>query len=145
MKRTTSTALCAAAFLQMTGVGLIVTLLPGRVMSLSQSMVWVGAITSAFAVPFVLFQLPVGRLGDRYGFKPFIAAGFALACVVGPLYAMAGSVFGILAGRALQGLAEIPAWAVSMDSENVTPKGGKWDRENVIPVSFSFMRFLRHK
>lgn len=35
--------------------------------------------------------------------------------------------------------------AVSMDSENVTPKGEKWDRENVIPVSFSFMRFLRHK
>lgn len=113
MKRTTSTALCAAAFLQMTGVGLIVTLLPGRVMSLSQSMVWVGAITSAFAVPFVLFQLPVGRLGDRFGFKPFIAAGFALTCVVGPLYATAGSVLGILAGRALQGLAEIPAWAVA--------------------------------
>lgn len=113
MKRTSSAALCVAAFLQMAGVGLIVTLLPGRVMSLSHSMVWVGAITSAFAVPFVLFQLPVGYLGDRYGYRIFIAAGYALASVVGLLYFRAGSVFGILAGRALQGLAEIPAWAVA--------------------------------
>ena len=29
---------------------------------------------------------------------------------------------------------------LSMDRENVTPKGSKWDRDNVIPVSFLLMK-----
>jgi len=70
--RMSSTALCVAAFIQMVGVGLIVALLPNRVIQLSGSMDYVGYITSAFAVPFVFSQLPAGRFGDRYGYKIFL-------------------------------------------------------------------------
>ena len=106
-------ALCAAAFIQMVGVGLIVALLPNRVIQLSGSMGYVGYITSAFAVPFVLSQLPAGRLGDRYGYKKFLVGGYIVACVTGLVYFKSDQVWGILAGRALQGFAEVPAWALA--------------------------------
>lgn len=112
-KRTSSAALCIAVFFQMVGVGLIVALLPSRVINLSHSMNYVGYLASAFAVPFVLFQLPVGQLGDRYGHKRFIVTGYIISCLTGFLYFKAGSVWSILAGRALQGLGEIPVWALA--------------------------------
>lgn len=111
--RTSSTALCAAAFIQMVGVGLIVALLPNRVIQLSGSMDYVGYITSAFAVPFVFFQLPAGRLGDRYGYKRFLVAGYIVACLTGLVYFKSNQVWGIFAGRALQGFAEVAAWALA--------------------------------
>jgi MFS family permease len=111
--RTSSWALCGAAFIQMVGVGLIVALLPHRVIQLSGSMGGVGFIASAFAVPFVLFQLPAGQLGDRYGYKKFLVAGYFLACLTGLVYFKANQVWGLLAGRALQGVSEVPAWALA--------------------------------
>lgn len=112
-KGTSSVALCVAVFFQMVGVGLIVALLPSRVINLSNSMNYVGYLASAFAIPFVLFQLPVGRLGDRYGHKRFIVAGYIISCLTGFLYFKAGSIWSIFAGRALQGIGEIPYWALA--------------------------------
>jgi len=108
-----SIALYAAAFIQMVGVGLIVALLPSKVIALSGSMANVGLIASAFAVPFVLLQLPVGNLGDRFGHKRFLVAGYVIAGLTGFLYFKAGSVNTILLGRILQGFAEIPVWALA--------------------------------
>jgi MFS family permease len=75
--------LYAAAFIQMVGVGLIVALLPSKVIALSGTMANVGLIASAFAVPFVLLQLPVGNLGDRFGHKRFLVAGYVIAGLTG--------------------------------------------------------------
>lgn len=111
--RTSSRALCVAAFFQMVGVGLIVALLPSRIMGLSHSVTYVGFLASAFAVPFVLFQLPVGILGDRFGHKGILLMGYVISCLTGLMYFRAGSVWNLLAGRALQGLGEIPVWAAA--------------------------------
>ncbi len=110
--RTTSRALCAAAFIQMAGVGLIVALLPGRLMQLSGSMKYVGYLASAFALPFVLFQLPAGHLADRYGFKGFLVTGYAVCALSGLVYFNSDHVWSLLAGRVLQGLGEVPIWAL---------------------------------
>jgi MFS family permease len=106
-------ALCVAAFIQMVGVGLIVALLPNRVIQLSGSVEYVGYLASAFAVPFVFSQLPVGRLGDRYGFKKLLVAGYVVACLTGLVYFKSNQVWSLLLGRALQGFAEVPAWALA--------------------------------
>ena len=108
-----SLALYAAAFIQMVGVGLIVALLPSKVIALSGSMANVGLIASAFAVPFILLQLPVGNLGDRFGHKRFLVAGYVIAGLTGFLYFKAESVNSLLLGRVLQGFAEIPVWALA--------------------------------
>ncbi|MBN1332685.1 MAG: MFS transporter [Synergistales bacterium] len=112
-RQNSSIPLCVAAFFQMVGVGLIVALLPSRVIDLSGSMGQVGYLASAFAVPFVLLQLPVGHLGDRYGFKPFLMAGYLIAAMTGLLYFRAENVWSLLGGRILQGIGEIPVWALA--------------------------------
>lgn len=61
----------------------------------------------------VLLQLPVGNLGDRFGHKRFLVAGYVIAGLTGFLYFKAGSVNTILLGRILQGFAEIPVWALA--------------------------------
>jgi len=112
-EQNSSRALCAAAFIQMVGVGLIVALLPSRVIDLSGSVEYVGYLASAFAVPFVLLQLPVGNLGDRFGFRIFLAAGYLIAAITGLLYFNANNVWSVLGGRILQGVGEIPVWALA--------------------------------
>lgn len=107
-------ALCAATFIQMVGVGMIVALLPNRIIQLSGgSMAYVGYIASAFAVPFVFSQLPIGRLGDRIGHKKLLVVGYLIACLTGLVYFKSNQVWSLLIGRAFQGFAEVPAWALA--------------------------------
>lgn len=109
----TAIALNGAAFLFMCGVGLIVSLLPRHLLESSGSMSDVGLLASCFAVPYLLCQLPVGGLADRFGCKPFLAGGYFLCAASGLLYAAAPDVGLILLGRALQGMGEAPLWALA--------------------------------
>ncbi len=106
-------ALAVAVFLQMVGVGMIVALLPSRMINLSGSMEYVGYIPSAFAVSFLVFQIPLGYLGDRYGYKIFLVGGYILSGLTGVVYFLSESVWGILGGRVLQGIGEVAAWALA--------------------------------
>ncbi len=50
-----------SVFLIMLGVGMTVALLPQRIMNLSNSVSSVAYLASAFALPYVLFQIPIGN------------------------------------------------------------------------------------
>jgi len=76
-------ALNGAVFLFMCGVGMMVALLPQRIITLSGSIADVGYLASAFAIPYILFQLPIGRLADRFGFKIFLSGGYFLCAGTG--------------------------------------------------------------
>ncbi len=102
-----------SAFLSMIGVGLIVALLPRRIMDLSASITDVGMLASAFAVPNILLQIPVGKLADRFGFKTFIVFGYLLCGLSGLLYFFADTPYHFFGGRFLQGIAEVPIWALA--------------------------------
>ncbi len=106
-------ALNFAVFLLMTGVGLIVVLLPRKMMMLSGSMSEVGYLASAFAVPYVLVQLPIGRLSDIFGFRKFIIGGYILCAFTGVLYYYCETSVSVLAGRMIQGVGEAPVWALA--------------------------------
>jgi MFS family permease len=67
-------AINVSVFLLMVGVGLIVALLPQRIMKLSASVSDVGILASAYAIPNVLLQIPIGRIGSSINFH----AGFSL-------------------------------------------------------------------
>jgi MFS family permease len=99
-------------FLLMLGVGMMVALLPSRIIGLSGSFSDVGWLAAAFAVPFVLLQVPVGGLADKYGFKVFLMAGYALCCLSGLFYFVADTPRLIFLGRALQGVGECPVWSL---------------------------------
>ena len=76
-------ALNCSVFVLMCGVGMIVALLPQRIIALSGSISQVGYLASAFAVSYLLVQLPIGRLADLLGFKGFLIGGVHAVCVYG--------------------------------------------------------------
>lgn len=97
----------------MLGVGAVVPLLPGIVAGLAGTPSAAGYLASAFAVSYVALQVPLGRLADRRGFRPFIALGYGLCGVSGILYFFGESLPAILFGRLLQGAGEAPVWALA--------------------------------
>lgn len=103
---------CLAAFLLMIGVGMIVAILPQRMLAFTGSMRDVGLIASVFAVSYVLVQLPVGALADRLGAKTFLVAGYMFCCAAGLVFAFGGTSIAILLGRLIQGIGEAPVWAL---------------------------------
>lgn len=102
-----------SVFLLMVGVGLIVALLPERILKLSASVSDVGILASAYAIPSILLQIPIGNLSDRLGFKLFIIIGYLLCALSGFLYFFANSAMLYFGGRFLQGIAEVPIWALA--------------------------------
>ncbi len=96
----------------MTGVGMIVALLPQRVLHLSGSLQSVGYLASVFALSYLAVQLPIGRIADRFGVKPLLILGYALCCLSGLAFFAAGSPEAIFLGRFIQGAGEAPIWAL---------------------------------
>jgi MFS family permease len=102
-----------AVFLMMLGVGMIVALLPQRIINLTGSSVSVGYLASAFAVSYIMFQIPIGNLSDKIGFKIFIASGYLLCSITGMLFYFSNSANFIFLGRFIQGIGEAPIWALA--------------------------------
>ena len=107
--------LCISAFLMMLGVGMIVALLPQRMLNLTGQASSAAYLTSAFAFSYVLLQVPYGNLSDRFGFKRFLVFGYLLCALTGLLYFSARTVNLILFGRLLQGAGEAPVSRAVVD------------------------------
>ncbi len=106
-------ALNLSAFLLMLGIGMIMALLPQRIMDLSNSVSMVGYLACVFAVPYVLLQVPVGNLADKMGFKTLLTIGYVLCGLTGLLYYLAETPAFLFLGRLLQGAGEVPVWALA--------------------------------
>lgn len=106
-------ALNISAFLLMVGVGMIVALLPQKIMDLSHSVAAVGYLAASFAITYVLTQIPIGNFADRVGFKIPLVLGYLLCGLTGVIYYGAGSANLIFVGRLLQGIGEVPIWALA--------------------------------
>ena len=76
-----------------------------------------GLAIGAYGLSQALLQIPFGVLSDRLGRKPVITAGLLLFALGSAWSALAGSVLGILVGRALQGAGAIagPVLALAAD------------------------------
>jgi len=105
-------ALSASAGLMMIGVGMIVALLPRQMFEMTGTLESVGLVASTFALSYVLAQVPVGVLSDRWGSKRFLVAGYLICAVAGVVFHEATNAGGIFLGRAIQGIGEAPVWAL---------------------------------
>lgn len=77
----------------------------------------IGFAVGAYGLTQAGFQVPLGALSDRVGRIPVILAGlgiFAVGCVVA---AMSDSIYGIIAGRLLQGAGAISATLTALISD----------------------------
>lgn len=67
----------------------------------------IGFAISAYGLTQAILQIPFGMWSDRYGRKPLIAIGLVLFAAGSVIAATSDSIFGIVAGRAIQGAGAI--------------------------------------
>jgi MFS family permease len=115
--------LSLSAFLLMLGDGMVLSLLPQKTLTLTNSNLMVGYLASIYALAQVLSQIPFGILADRIGFKPFIVMGYILSSLAGFLFYLTDNTCLLFLGRILQGVGEAPILAlapaaISMECSN---------------------------
>ncbi|MDH5446871.1 MAG: MFS transporter [Gammaproteobacteria bacterium] len=64
-----------------------------------------------------LLQIPMGMLSDRIGRKPVIIGGLVVFAIGSVVAAMADSVYGVIAGRALQGAGAIASAVMALAAD----------------------------
>lgn len=94
---------------------------------LNQAAFGFGIAFSAMMFSRLLFQVPLGRLSDRWGRKPLIIAGLILMVPSTALLGYVDSTFQLTSVRAFQGLASAaiaaPAFALAADLSRVGSEG----------------------
>lgn len=105
-ERKTLIILSLSVFLLMLGDGMVMALLPNRVVTLTRSGDYVGYLASTYALAQMAMQWMVGMFADRWGFGPFLLSGYVLSFAAAVLYYCTYDLQWILCGRILQGLGE---------------------------------------
>jgi len=111
--KTTAWGLFLSVFLMMIGVGMIVAVMPRHYVALSGAPHTVGSLAAAFAMTYLMVQLVVGRLADRYGFRRFIIAGYFVCSLAGLCFFFGRDALMLIVGRLIQGVGEAPAWSLA--------------------------------
>ncbi len=90
------------------------------------SPMWVGLAIGAYGLTQALLQIPAGMLSDRFGRRPIIYIGLLIFALGSLVAAYSESVYGVTAGRALQGAGAIAsavlALAADVTREEQRPK-----------------------
>ncbi len=99
-----------------------------------------GIAIGAYGLTQAVLQIPFGLLSDRVGRKPIIVAGLILFCIGSVVAATSESIYGVIAGRALQGAGAIGSTVMALLSDLTTDENRTKAMASVgasIGVSFS--------
>jgi MFS family permease len=80
----------------------------------------VGLALGIYGLTQGLFQIPLGFLSDRIGRKPVIAGGLLLFLVGSVIAALSDSMWGLIAGRAMQGAGAVASTIMALLSDLTT-------------------------
>ncbi|MCO4798301.1 MAG: MFS transporter [Colwelliaceae bacterium] len=90
------------------------------------SPIWIGLAIGAYGLTQALLQIPMGILSDKFGRKPIILVGLVVFLLGSIVAAMSETIYGVVAGRALQGMGAIAsavlALAADLSREEQRPK-----------------------
>ncbi len=122
-----------------TGVGIVVPLLPIYAHDLGASGIYIGLIFGAFSISRTFLLPYFGRQSDKKGRKPFIVAGLFAYTVVSLVFILSNSVESLIALRFLQGIASAMIMpAVQAYVGDITPSG----REGFTMGLFNMSMFM---
>lgn len=91
-------------FAAITGVGIVVPLLPVYAHDLGASGIYIGLIFGSFSISRTFFLPYFGRLSDKKGRKPFIVAGLFAYAVVSVAFILSKTVESLIFIRFMQGI-----------------------------------------
>ncbi len=77
----------------------------------------IGLAIGAYGLTQALFQVPLGMLSDRVGRKPVIVGGLLMFALGSVVAAISNSIYGVIAGRALQGAGAIAAAVMALAAD----------------------------
>lgn len=77
----------------------------------------IGLTLSIYGLTQALFQIPFGLLSDRFGRKRMITLGLLIFIAGSVMAAMSTDIYGVLAGRALQGCGAIAAAVMALAAD----------------------------
>ncbi len=77
----------------------------------------IGLAIGAYGLTQALFQVPLGMLSDRIGRKPVIVGGLLMFAAGSVFAAVSNSIYGVIAGRALQGAGAIAAAVMALAAD----------------------------
>ena len=74
----------------------------------------IGLALGVYGLGQAILQIPLGMLSDRIGRKPVIIGGLLVFALGGVVAAMSDSLYGVIAGRLLQGAGAIASTLTAM-------------------------------
>ena len=125
-------------FVAVTGVGIVIPLLPVYAHNLGASGLYISLIFGSFSISRTLLLPYFGRMSDRRGRKPYIVFGLLSYAVVSLGFMMASSVETLIFLRFFQGIASAMVMPVAQAYVgDITPEG----KEGVYMGFFSMSMF----
>lgn len=125
-------------FVAVTGVGIVIPLLPVYAHNLGASGLYISLIFGSFSISRTLLLPYFGRMSDRRGRKPYIVFGLLSYAVVSLGFMMASSVETLIFLRFFQGIASAMVMPVAQAYVgDITPEG----KEGVCMGFFSMSMF----
>ena len=82
----------------------------------------IGTAIGAYGLMQALLQIPFGMLSDRFGRRPLLLIGLLLFIAGGAVAAMSDHIYGVIAGRSLQGAGAIASVIMALIGDVVTEK-----------------------
>jgi len=132
-------ALFASIFAAVTGVGIVVPLLPVYAHDLGADGIYIGLIFGAFSLSRTFFLPYFGRRSDKKGRKPFIVTGLFFYAVISIAFIFSTGVESLIGIRFVQGIASAMIMpVVQAYVGDITPRG----KEGWIMGLFNMSMFI---
>ena len=129
-------ALFFSLFAAVTGVGIVVPLLPVYAHSLGASGFYIALIFGGFSATRTLFLPWFGRLSDQKGRKPFITLGLLCYFLISLAFMVFEDIHSLILLRAIQGVASAMILPVAQAYiGEITPKGKEGFSMGVFNIS----------
>lgn len=123
------------------GIGLILPVLPRLIADvtgagIANAALWGGVLTTAFAVMQFIFGPLLGALSDRFGRKPVLLISLAVIALDYALMAIAPSIWLLLVGRIVAGIAASNYATAAAYIADITPPERRGGRFGLIGAAF---------
>jgi MFS transporter, DHA1 family, multidrug resistance protein len=101
-------------FVTVLGFSLVAPIFPKYATDLGASYTFLGVIISSYGGIQLLTQVPIGRLSDRLGRKPFLLMGLLTFASMPPLYIYATNAYFLIPIRLIGGMGASAVWPIAM-------------------------------